>query len=192
MLGGLSVVGAWKPILLGEFGFDAACTWRLRLFLNCCRSSRVLRCWLSDCRRGAGVTLSGGAERCPMSPEELAAGREELTDSAVDRSARLADLELPWLDDLRWLRAPLLAASIRDGRDTGGREPGPTGVEVPLSERPCGLLRGRSSPRTGCGVPTSCGVTAPSADAVRSRRPSLAIRSLLSRRCCRLCSCLAR
>lgn len=43
-LGGLSVVEMLNPMRLGEFGFEAGCTWRLRLFLNCCRASTVVPC----------------------------------------------------------------------------------------------------------------------------------------------------
>lgn len=70
-----------------------------------------------------------------------------MAEFALGRSILVAERELPWLDDrCRGPRPPRLAASIRPGRDIGGRRVA-CGMEDPLSDRPWCLLRCTSSSR---------------------------------------------
>lgn len=113
---------------------------------KCCRASTLPACWLSDWRR-LGALSNAGACSCALL---LVPGRDDETARGGGRSARLADLELPWLEDRLWCRPPSFAASIRPGRDIGGPCLVPFwGVEVLLSERPWARLLELSSSRNG-------------------------------------------
>lgn len=93
----------------------------------------------------------------------------------------MADRELPWLDD-RWrgARPPRFAASMRAGLDMGG----PTavwGVDAPLSERPCLLLRAASSSRRSrLSLLSRC---LPACRSACRRRTASAILSVISSSC---------
>jgi hypothetical protein len=103
----------------GEFGLDDR--WVSRLLRNCCRSSSVLRCWLSDCRLRVGFAIPTVVGVDGRSVCETLATRAEDTERGAGRCSLRADLELPWLEErLCRVRPPWFATSRRPGRDTGG------------------------------------------------------------------------